>query len=324
MKSKNSRNCYSILISFAFQIVIGLCFFTVQLEAQSSESLNDSANTDFKSYRDANAENDGGSQRVNSSGKLRMLSQRISAASCALINSGNPKSATVTLNTASAEYNKILNALYAGDTKLGIPGIEKKRRVIDNLDKVSALWGPFHGAVKNILAGEKVEESMALISETNLALLKAADRLVTAISTGYAGAAELTEAEALLINYSGRQRMLTQKIAKESCAVISGNPALGDLESLNKTISLFERTLSALHDGMPSVGIKPPLTEEIRAGLQGVADDWNGVKSILDVIVEKGSLDNKALDQLYDLLFLKLKEMNRITGLYTKAAIASY
>lgn len=53
--------------------------------------------------------------------------------------------------------------------------------------------------------------------------------------------------DALLVNLSGRQRMLSQKMSKESLIIASGNVAYKG--KLKNTETLFETTLNSLKDG---------------------------------------------------------------------------
>ncbi|AXX99470.1 type IV pili methyl-accepting chemotaxis transducer N-terminal domain-containing protein [Profundibacter amoris] len=261
---------------------------------------------------------DGGNQRINYSGKLRMLSQRMPAAACVIAYSGNSESAVQALGAASVEFGKILISLRDGNPDMGIIGAEKRRNTLAKLDEIKVLWEPFHAAINDILEGKNIDASMKYLSENNMALLGAAKALVTEESAEYSNPAELTQADALLIDFAGRQRMLTQKIAKESCGVETGNAPLGSVDDMKSTISMFEMTLGALRDGMPAAGVKAPPTDEIHNSLVAATEHWTETKSLLESIAGKGSIGSEKQDQLFDLLTQGLKEMNAITGLYTE------
>jgi len=263
-------------------------------------------------------ENDGSSQRINSSGKLRMLSQRIPAAACVAAYTDNSESAVQALGASSAEFGKILVALTDGDPEMGIFGAEKKRRTLAKLDELKALWEPFNAAINDILAGKNIDASMKYLSENNMALLEAAKALVTEETAEYANPFEMTAEDALLIDFAGRQRMLAQKIAKESCGVETGNAPLGSIDDMKSTVSMFEMTLGALRDGMPAAGVKAPPTDEIHNSLVAATEDWGKARSLLDSVAGQGSIGGEKQARLFDLLTTTLKEMNTITGLYTE------
>jgi hypothetical protein len=262
------------------------------------------------------SQDDGGNQRINYSGKLRMLSQRMPAAACVVVYSGNSDTAVQALGAASVEFGKILVALRDGDPDMGIIGAEKRRDTLAKLDEIKTRWEPFHAAINDILAGKNVDVSIKYLSENNMALLGAAKALVTEESAEYSNPAELTQADALLIDFAGRQRMLTQKIAKESCGIETGNASLGTMDNMKETVSMFEMTLNALRDGMPAAGVKAPPTDEIHNSLLAATDRWNKARMLLESVTGEGAIGSDTQAQIFDLLTNELKEMNAITGLY--------
>jgi hypothetical protein len=262
------------------------------------------------------SQDDGGNQRINYSGKLRMLSQRMPAAACVVAYSGNSDTAVQALGAASVEFGKILVALRDGDPDMGIIGAEKRRDTLAKLDEIKTRWEPFHAAINDILAGKNVDVSIKYLSENNMALLGAAKALVTEESAEYSNPAELTQADALLIDFAGRQRMLTQKIAKESCGIETGNASLGTMDNMKETVSMFEMTLNALRDGMPAAGVKAPPTDEIHNSLLAATDRWNKARMLLESVTGEGAIGSDTQAQIFDLLTNELKEMNAITGLY--------
>ena len=263
---------------------------------------------------------DGGTARINQAGKLRLLSQHIPAMACVMLYSNDVENMTPMLTASINQYEAILNALRDGDPEMGIFGAETKPRILKYHNDLAAFWGPFRAASENIAAGKQVEESLIFISKENMALLELAKALVGEIRTKYSNPTEITESEALLIDLAGRQRMLTQKIAKESCGIETGNDALGSLEDLKKTSALFETTLQALANGMPMAGLAPPPTEQIRNSLQDALGGWQDTKAVLSGMTGKGSADGGSIKLLFDLLAAERGKMNTVTDLYSEYA----
>jgi methyl-accepting chemotaxis protein len=104
------------------------------------------------------------------------------------------------------------------------------------------------------------------------------------------------EADALALNLTSRQRMLTQKITKDLLFYIS----TGDLthrQELDKSIRIFDLTLNALHSGgqvpvdltekanvfLPAL----PNRKECREKLSSVESDWKEFRSIVITTAEK-------------------------------------
>ena len=70
-------------------------------------------------------------ERINYSGKLRMLSQRIPSAACHLSRGIDVEGARALLRAAPAEFEQILTALeFGGDTELNIKHPETRRKSI--------------------------------------------------------------------------------------------------------------------------------------------------------------------------------------------------
>ena len=72
----------------------------------------------------------GASERINFSGKLRMLSQRIPAAVCYSNAGVESEKSQEMFESASAEFHTILAALEFGDESLNIKGAEEDRKVL--------------------------------------------------------------------------------------------------------------------------------------------------------------------------------------------------
>ncbi len=98
---------------------------------------------------------------------------------------------------------------------------------------------------------------------------------------------ETQKQDALVINLAGRQRMLTQQMARLAFEAGAGegvtNAALQDAEQT------FDQTLTALRDGgtapyLPQQDVTLPLTRnpEIRSSLDKVTLTWSGFRTLLD------------------------------------------
>jgi len=299
----------------AFAMAAGLCL-SVFAYAHDAKSETAAGNNAMVGY----AEEDGGTQRINLSGKFRSLSQRIPAVACVLVYSGNTETMEPMLDKAGKRFTHILSALRVGDEKFGVYGPEGKRRVLERLDALSELWAPFYKAGQDLSTGQNIAESLQYISETNMDLLQAAKLLVTEIEAKYSNPVDITVSEALLINYSGRQRMLSQKVAKEACGVATGNTALGNIDDLQATVSMFKTTLMALKNGMPEAGLMAPPTDQIKAQLESAIKNWEEISAATSKITGKGSIDGKEMFDLFWALDAARKEMNKITVLYAEFA----
>ncbi len=258
-----------------------------------------------------------GSKRISIAGRLRMLSQRITAAGCNLAAGVAPDESEEVLLAAQAEFTTILAALTVGDESLGIIGPETQRKTLGHIEDVKVIWTQFDAALNAIVAGNDVNTQVATISGLSDGLLNAAVVLASDVVSEYSNPAEMTQAMALTTDIAGRQRMLTQKIAKELCGVVNNNPAIGDTTKLQATIAMYEATMVALHDGMPEAGIAPPATPEIKAALEAAVADWAEIKIELARATGPGTLSTDEQAALFNRLTKKMAEMHEITMMYT-------
>ncbi len=259
---------------------------------------------------------DGGNERINFSGKLRMLSQRVAASACNY-NAGVAKEDSLAvLSGAQTEFNKITRALEHGDAELRMNGAETRRKTLHALENLHGEWDTIDAAVDNIVGGNDVQQNVGVISEHNMALLSQAKLLVSEISGQYSNPIEMVQADALLIDFAGRQRMLTQKMSKESCEAWSGDAAAS--EALAGTMNMYEASLAALLGGMAAAGIRPPPTEEIRSSLDDIWSDWSELKPELENAVANVPASPEHRSDVFTKLNVMLVEMNEVVGLYTK------
>lgn len=262
----------------------------------------------------------GGQERIDMSGKLRMLSQRIAASACHL-SEGVDKDATAAMLQSSAqEFDKILNALEHGDDSLNIKGAETKRKTLAKIEAVKERWAPLKEAALAMASGDLSEGNVNTVLDGNLALLGAAVELVPAIVGEYSNPAEIIQADAILIDIAGRQRMLTQRISKQACLLASHHANDGTAEKLQKDISIFEASLNALRKGMPQSGIKAPPTIEIKDELEVVYKTWLGLKPELDKVLSGQEVSQEEETKKFHDLNKTMAEMNKVVGMYAQFA----
>ncbi|WP_036226368.1 methyl-accepting chemotaxis protein [Mesoaciditoga lauensis] len=131
--------------------------------------------------------------------------------------------------------------------------------------------------------------------------------------------------DALLVNLSGRQRMLTQKMSKEALIIANGNTSYE--KTLRTTESLFETTLNGLKDGgkvaldlgMTQWTVIPAApTEKIRKQLATVQNLFTPFKAAIQKVIESKGKDKDALNYVINNNVKLLSEMNTAVGMYQK------
>lgn len=263
---------------------------------------------------------DNAEQRINFSGKLRMLSQRIPSAACHLSRGIDVEGSSALLTAAPLEFEKILTALEFGDADLNIQNAETNRKSLHRIHELRAKWEPMKAAVERLQTGDASEDDLNFILTSNMEVLGAAVSLVSQLVKQYSNPNAVTHANLMLIDISGRQRMLTQKMSKEACIKRTDHNTPETTEHLAGTMRIFEASLEALRHGLPEAGINPPPNSVISDGLEVVHKDWQAVKPALVEILDGQSLTDEATAQKFQGLNKTMGDMNKVVGMYAEAA----
>ncbi len=306
----------SLAFAAAFSFVAGNT-----AEAGRTEALETLAKMHSDDVLTVGIESDS-ADRIRYSDRLSMLTQRVAAASCAVSSDVAVDESHYYLEESMHEIDIILEALRDGNDALHIVGPEKNKIVLHDIAELSAEWEETHGAVEAVLANGSDVDSAHIIDDHNLSLLEKSSHLAADILGRYANPFELTQSDAMLISIAGRQRMLTQKMAKDACEVWTGYHAEEGRADLAESMEVFENSLVALRDGMPAVGIQAAPTPEILADLNSILDRWSILKGNLELLLDGEEL---AMDQKYEILHdfnIELDEIEHLVhdyNLYVKA-----
>lgn len=262
------------------------------------------------STTNVSAETYDGADRIRVASQLGTLTQQVAAASCALTSDIDVEEAHDVLEFATAQFDRYLAALRFGDEELHILRPEERRRTLLDLDHVESEWQSIHGAIDSILVDGHDVESAHVIDDHNMKLLELTTILASDITTQYANAFEVTAADVLSMEIAGRQRMLTQKMAKDACEIWTEYNSDEAKEDLVKTMAIFENSLTALRNGMPAAGIKPAPNDTIRADLDSLLARWGILKVNLTSLVEGRELNEEQKTEVFHDLEVELAEID--------------
>ena len=121
---------------------------------------------------------------------------------------------------------------------------------------------------------------------------------------------------ATIINISGKQRMLTQKMTKEALFVAKGINADKNIQQLKETTKLFESRLQSLITGDKNLNIPKTIDKEIVEQLTKISALWTLLKLDMNRVIEK-KIDQKRLNSIADNNLLLLKSMDEAVQMYT-------
>lgn len=260
----------------------------------------------------------GASERIDSSGRLNMLSQRIAASTCNIEANVEPVISRGILAGSRDEVDRIINAIEFGNARMKIIGAETRPATLKFIHSYRKTWDETHGAIDAIYDNAGNQESFELIERSNLDLNAAASYLTSEIAGQYSNPAELVQADAIMLDIAGRQRTRTQQMLKEACAIWSENTPDEAVKQLTATMQLYDVSLRALLDGMPDAGIKPAPTNAIKVKLETQLREWAEIKPMLDQVISGSALSDPEKTDLYLRLNEALIQTNDTMSLYTK------
>ena len=263
---------------------------------------------------------DGSKARVNLSSKLLMLSQKIGSAACRVEAGIDAPTAREELRAARIDFNTILDGLENGGPALGIPSREKYSVVRRSIASVREVWEPIDAASETLIAGSgDMDAAAAMIGSTNLELLDVANILASDISGKYSNPRELTQSDAMSLHFAGRQRMLGHRMAKEVCGIATAQAAFGTDAALDETVNLYDISLRALQNGMPSAGISPPPTDAIQSELDRVGGVWVTNVTTLRALASAVSPSSQNVVTVAELSSDLMRDMSNVVTLYMLA-----
>ncbi|WP_168769110.1 type IV pili methyl-accepting chemotaxis transducer N-terminal domain-containing protein [Yoonia maricola] len=262
----------------------------------------------------------GGGARINLSGKLRMLSQRIVASACYLQAGVSSDDSGAMLVAAQEEFALITDALQNGNDDLGVFGEETRRKTLIGIELLRDLWVPVSAGADEIAAGNGSQETVQQIATDSAPLLEMAQKLVPEISQQYSNPGELLLRDTLVIDIAGRQRMLAQRVSKNVCLFSVGLGSDAVLAELQSAADMFDASLRALRNGMPDAGVQGPPTPEIAAGLDGVITDWGVAEPLIATVLSGEQINADDLATMFSTANRLTGGMNTAVGLYAEAS----
>lgn len=212
--------------------------------------------------------------RINKADRMSMLAERIAKAT-ALIRLGLDVEIDLEqLQTSHDEFDDILLGFTTGE---GTSGVTKERivGVKNKIKVVEKYWAPMRIAVEEIVAAGTVDdEHFELVETHDIELEHASHDVVRALEDAYGGK-DLDLGLALAIDLAGRQRMMTQKMAKDLAFAAIGYHAEEAHADFEKTCIKFGKIIHVLITGGGGImTIANPPTQDAADALDRVQAHW--------------------------------------------------
>lgn len=243
---------------------------------------------------------------INIAGRQRMLSQKIAKEFLLARYGVDPEGQRKLMQGSVKMFLDSHKRLQAGDAEQGVPA-PPTPEVQAALAAIDKPWADFAASLEASGSGTDAA-AFAVLARTNEALLASVAAMVEIYEQ--AQKAAMGTATGKVINWAGRQRMLSQRMAKEALLV-----AAGDGEAKNRLAAarkLFGEAHAALSQGDAAAGIPAPADPVVQKQFAKIAGLWAGYQAILDRVA---SGDPAARSELAETSAQMLTETNRATTL---------
>ena len=218
---------------------------------------------------------------MKSASEMHVLVHKAVASACMIAVDASVEDEMADLAAARTKMNLLLG---------GIPDAELS-------DQVTAHWQPLDVAFSMILAGDAparyqdaISGSMASLEFATLAVMDDASRV-------YERDDAVSMNDVLTFDIAERQEVYVQKIKLLACE-ISDDPSADKLADLTDAADLFERSLVALRNGVPGMGIIASDNDRVIRALEAAGSDWEAAKPALQQIVEAEAATNDDLNDV--------------------------
>lgn len=265
----------------------------------------------------------GASERIDYSGRLHMLSQRIAASTCNMEAGKESLISRGILAGSADELDRILNAVRNGNARMKIIGEEKNPRVLAVLGDIEDQWKPIRSNIRVTMERGAQPGSFALYDLWNEPFRESSNLLVSEIAAEYSDPADLLQRDAILVDLAGRQRMRTQKILKEACHIWKDGATDEEKVQLHTTLHVFDKTMNALRFGALG-GFRPAQSETISTALEAMSSDWYDIRPTLLSVADGDPIDDAQITNIYLDLNDLLLQSDRIVTLYSRYAKHSF
>jgi hypothetical protein len=141
------------------------------------------------------------------------------------------------------------------------------------------------------------------------------------IPTVCLGAGPTASEYGVVLNLSGKQRMLTQKMSKEVMLIALNVDTDKNLQNLTATAALFDKTLKGLRDGDASLNLPPTTSKRIIKQLDKInTRHWQGFNKTIQEILAAKTVSKAQVQLIATANLPLLKQMNKCVKLYEKDA----
>ena len=248
---------------------------------------------------------------IDLAGKQRMLTQKMTKEALLIRSKIDTQENIQKLKASSSLFDKTLKGLMKGDKSLNLVPIDDAK-VQAQLQAVQKLWKPFYKHIQEVINKSADDKSYAYLESNNLKLLKEMNKAVSLYSSQDKSNGSFALAND--INLAGKQRMLTQKMAKDLLFINNNFKKEEYLKDFQHSRKLFTKTLEGLYNGNKELHLKGTKLPMIVSKLNSVKDLWQKEQPLLDA-----ALKGKKVKEAIAALDKTLVKMNEAVISYTNS-----
>lgn len=244
----------------------------------------------------AQAEPSDAPRRINLSGRQRMLIQRAGKFVCLAHLAPKPIPLLVAAEQALALHQRTELGLKDGDEELGLEP-ETNALILKALTRARDAFSPYNQTIRDAIERRTVEIGhLQNIAELNGPALVVMDAAVNMIEKVYKSE-ELSDHLAMLINISGRQRMLTQRMVLQLCLHHSAISSNDQRENLFRSMKRFGISLNILQR-VTRGAVPDEMHDPIVQSLGEVQIAWGKLRAFMLAVTRSGS--DHSVDNMQD------------------------
>ena len=241
--------------------------------------------------------------------------QRMAKAACFVAQGIDMEGFRAQASEAHDQFAKGLAGLRDGDPDLDLSA-ETGPIILVALTQVAEIWDTYSALVQKAIAADTVDTvTLKSIADLSVPVLQQSHIAVGKFEQRYSST-EIHPSLALALNMSGRQRMLTQRAAKELCMIAAGINVDAHRTALGETIALFNSSQEALTYGNYDIGLPEAPTDDVYDQLRHVHTIWQPLNAIFAEVAQGGAPLRSDLETIARQIDEVLVEANKVVGLY--------
>ncbi|MEO0822382.1 MAG: type IV pili methyl-accepting chemotaxis transducer N-terminal domain-containing protein [Pseudomonadota bacterium] len=270
----------------------------------------------------AQAEGDAAAAKrnVNLSALQTMLAQQVSKAACFAALGIHPQAQARYLRGAHELFERTRVGLREGNSALGLLPETRQSLLLglDRVDRTATAWTsmvnavPEDGSISEAVLGSLLHTGEAVSLETQAAAVRS--------ERAYGAGQQFALSTSLRLSIAGRQRVLSQRIAKDFCLIALGHEAEKHRAALAEAVKLFDDSQTALIEGFAAFGLPAESDPEVLSELQFVAKIWAQIRPALVAVAAGQAPSQAGIEDVAWQNNLILVQMNKAVFAYERGA----